>query len=298
MKRNKNETDDEDKKGNNMNDTKEMDRKGRERGERKQEVNKKDRQKKARENKKAKKQKKTDKKKKENQDSKEDFVLLVENIVRNFKMGKFVVKALDKVSFKIRRGEFVSIMGKSGSGKTTLLNILGTLDTPTSGEIYIDGNPISKMKDLERTNLRRNKIGFIFQNYNLIPVLNAVENVELPLFNSPLSKPERREKALKMLELVDLKDRAEHKIGEMSGGQSQRVSIARALVMDPAIILADEPTGALDSKTGAAIIKLFKKLNEENGYTFILVTHDSAIGNNMKRKIVLKDGVIIEDSIN
>jgi putative ABC transport system ATP-binding protein len=152
------------------------------------------------------------------------------------------------------------------------------------------------MKDAERTAIRRERIGFVFQNYNLIPVLNAVENVELPLFNSPLSKQERREKAMKMLDIVGLKDRAEHKPEEMSGGQSQRVSIARALVSDPAIILADEPTGALDSKTGDDIINLFEKLNREQKYTFVLVTHDQAIGERAKRKIVLKDGVIVSDS--
>jgi putative ABC transport system ATP-binding protein len=224
------------------------------------------------------------------------IVLKTENLVRKFKLGKITVEALKSVSFEIMKGEFVSIMGKSGSGKSTLLNILGTLDTPTSGEVYIDGKPISQMKDAERTAIRRERIGFVFQNYNLIPVLNAVENVELPLFNSPLSNKERREKALNMLEIVGLKDRAHHKPEEMSGGQNQRVSIARALVSDPAIILADEPTGALDSKTGDDIINLFHKLNKEQGYTFILVTHDEAIGERAKRRIVLKDGVIISDN--
>lgn len=223
-------------------------------------------------------------------------VLKVENLERDFKRGKEVVQALKTISFEVHQGEFVSIMGKSGSGKTTLLNILGTLDTPTGGEVYIDGKPVSKMKDAERTAIRRERIGFVFQNYNLIPVLNAVENVELPLFNSPLSKQERREKALKMLEIVGLKERADHKPEEMSGGQSQRVSIARALVSDPAIILADEPTGALDSKTGDDIINLFEKLNREQKYTFVLVTHDQGIGERAKRKIVLKDGVIVSDS--
>jgi putative ABC transport system ATP-binding protein len=225
-----------------------------------------------------------------------DVVLKADKLVREFKLGKMTVQALKAVSFEIHKGEFVSIMGKSGSGKTTLLNILGTLDTPSSGEVYIDGKPISKMKDAERTRIRRERIGFVFQNYNLIPVLSAVENVELPLFNSTLSKKERREKALAMLEIVGLKDRADHKPEEMSGGQCQRVSIARALVSDPAIILADEPTGALDSKTGDDILTLFEKLNREQGYTFILVTHDEGIGKRAHRKIVLKDGNIISDS--
>jgi putative ABC transport system ATP-binding protein len=226
----------------------------------------------------------------------DEIVLKVENVVRDFKLGKFIIHALKSVSFEINKGEFVSIMGKSGSGKSTLLNILGTLDTPTSGEVYIAGRPVSKMKDIERTTIRREKIGFVFQNYNLIPVLNAIENVELPLFNSNMSKKEQRERALDMMDLVGLKDRAYHKPEELSGGQRQRVSIARALIANPSIILADEPTGALDSNTGEDIIKLFEKLNTEKGYTFILVTHDEAIGIRAKRKIVLKDGLIISDS--
>jgi putative ABC transport system ATP-binding protein len=224
-----------------------------------------------------------------------DIVLKVSNVTREFPLGKITVKALKGVNFEVKRGEFVSIMGKSGSGKSTLLNILGTLDRPTSGEVYIDGKAVSKMNDNQRTAVRRERLGFVFQNYNLIPVLNAVENVELPLFNSKLSKQERRDKALAMLDLVGLKDRADHKPDEMSGGQQQRVSIARALVSDPAIILADEPTGALDSNTGEDILKLFKKLNKEKGYTFVLVTHDESIGKRADRMIVLKDGLIVEE---
>lgn len=224
-----------------------------------------------------------------------NVVLKVSNVTREFPLGKITVKALKGVNFEVKRGEFVSIMGKSGSGKSTLLNILGTLDRPTSGEVYIDGKPVSKMNDNQRTAIRRERLGFVFQNYNLIPVLNAVENVELPLFNSKLTKQQRREKALAMLDLVGLKDRAEHKPDEMSGGQQQRVSIARALVSDPAIILADEPTGALDSNTGEEILKLFKKLNKEKGYTFVLVTHDESIGKRADRMIVLKDGLIVEE---
>ncbi len=222
-------------------------------------------------------------------------VLRVEDLKRTFKRGKFSVNALDGVSFEIHKGNFVSIMGKSGSGKSTLLNILGTLDTPTDGEVYIDGQAISKMNDAERTQLRRERIGFVFQDYNLIPVLNAVENVELPLFNSEMSKEDRRARALEMLEIVGLKDRADHKPDEMSGGQSQRVSIARALVADPAIVLADEPTGALDSKTGEKIIQLFEKLNKERNHTIIMVTHDKALGERATRKIILKDGKVIKD---
>lgn len=226
-----------------------------------------------------------------------NVVLKVSNVTREFPLGKITVKALKGVNFEIRRGEFVSIMGKSGSGKTTLLNILGTLDRPTSGEIYIDGKSVSQMNDSQRTAIRRERLGFVFQNYNLIPVLNAVENVELPLFNSKLSKQQRREKALEMLELVGLKDRADHKPDEMSGGQQQRVSIARALVSDPAIILADEPTGALDSNTGEEILRLFKKLNKEKRYTFVLVTHDESIGKRADRMIILKDGLIVQEII-
>lgn len=224
------------------------------------------------------------------------IVLQAVDLGRSFKLGKITVQALKGVSFAVTQGEFVSIMGKSGSGKTTLLNILGTLDTPSTGEIYIDGHPISKMGDKGRTTIRRERIGFVFQNYNLIPVLSAVENVELPLFNSPLSKKARREKALSMLKIVGLEDRADHKPEEMSGGQCQRVSIARALVSDPAIILADEPTGALDSRTTEDILNLFERLNREQGYTFILVTHDEGIGARAKRKIVLKDGLIVSET--
>ncbi len=225
-----------------------------------------------------------------------DVVLQVVDLCREFKLGKIVVRALKSISFEVHKGEFVSIMGKSGSGKTTLLNILGTLDSPSSGEVFIDGQPISKMNDKDRTAIRRNRIGFVFQNYNLLPILNAVENVELPLYNTPMSQEERRKRAMEILEIVGLKDRATHKPEEMSGGQCQRVTIARALVTNPAIILADEPTGALDSKTGEEIIQLFERLNVEKGYTFILVTHDVATGNRAKRKIVLKDGIIDSDS--
>ncbi len=225
-----------------------------------------------------------------------DVVLQVVDLCREFKLGKIVVQALKSISFDVHRGEFVSIMGKSGSGKTTLLNILGTLDSPSSGEVFIDGQPISKMNDKDRTAIRRNRIGFVFQNYNLLPILNAVENVELPLYNTSLSQEERRKRALEILKIVGLEDRATHKPEEMSGGQCQRVTIARALVTNPAIILADEPTGALDSKTGEEIIQLFERLNVEKGYTFILVTHDVATGNRARRKIVLKDGIIDSDS--
>ncbi len=225
-----------------------------------------------------------------------DVVLQVVDLCREFKLGKIVVQALKSISFEVHKGEFVSIMGKSGSGKTTLLNILGTLDSPSSGEVFIDGQPISKMNDKDRTAIRRNRIGFVFQNYNLLPILNAVENVELPLYNTSLSQEERRKRALEILKIVGLEDRATHKPEEMSGGQCQRVTIARALVTNPAIILADEPTGALDSKTGEEIIQLFEELNVEKGYTFILVTHDVATGNRAKRKIVLKDGIIDSDS--
>ncbi len=223
-------------------------------------------------------------------------VLKVENLCREFKLGKIVVQALKSISFEVHGGEFVSIMGKSGSGKTTLLNILGTLDSPSSGEVFIDSQPISKMNDKNRTAIRRNRIGFVFQNYNLLPILNAIENVELPLYNTTMSQEERRTRALEILKIVGLEDRATHKPEELSGGQCQRVTIARALVTNPAIILADEPTGALDSKTGEEIIQLFERLNVEKGYTFILVTHDVATGNRAKRKIILKDGIIDSDS--
>ena len=225
-------------------------------------------------------------------------VIELQNVKRNFIVGSEVVHALRGVSFKIYEGEFVTIMGKSGSGKSTLLNQLGCLDTPTSGEFYLDGTPVRQMKRSERAILRNRKIGFIFQNYNLLAKTTAVENVELPLmYNKKYSAKERRRAAVAALEAVGLGDRLDHKSNQMSGGQMQRVAIARALVNDPAVILADEATGNLDTRTSFEILCLFQELHRQ-GRTIIFVTHNPEIAQYSSRNIVLRDGKIREDTIN
>ena len=201
-------------------------------------------------------------------------VIEIQNIKRNFQVGDETVHALRGVSFNINEGEFVTIMGTSGSGKSTLLNILGCLDTPTSGEYLLDDIPVRTMSKPQRAVLRNRKIGFVFQSYNLLPKTTAVENVELPLmYNSAVSASERRRRAIESLQAVGLGDRLEHKSNQMSGGQMQRVAIARALVNNPAVILADEATGNLDSRTSVEILVLFQKLHAE-GRTIIFVTHN------------------------
>ena len=222
-------------------------------------------------------------------------VIELQNVRREFHVGSEVVKALRGVSFKIYEGEFVTIMGTSGSGKSTLLNQLGCLDTPTSGEFILDGTPVRKMRRRERAVLRNRKIGFIFQNYNLLAKTTAVENVELPLmYNSAYSAKQRREAAIEALKAVGLGDRLEHKSNQMSGGQMQRVAIARALVNNPAVILADEATGNLDTRTSFEILVLFQELHRQ-GRTIIFVTHNPEIAQYSSRNIVLRDGKIRED---
>lgn len=217
---------------------------------------------------------------------------------RNFLVGDEVVHALRGISFKIFEGEFVTIMGTSGSGKSTLLNQLGCLDTPTSGEYLLDGVPVRKMRRRERAVLRNRKIGFVFQNYNLLPKTTAVENVELPLmYNASVGAKERRERSIKALEMVGLGSRLYHKSNQMSGGQMQRVAIARALVNDPAVILADEATGNLDTRTSFEILVLFQQLYRA-GRTIIFVTHNPEIAQYSSRNIVLRDGKIREDVVN
>lgn len=222
-------------------------------------------------------------------------VIQLDNVKRNFKVGDEVVHALRGVSFKIHEGEFVTIMGTSGSGKSTLLNQLGCLDTPTSGEYYLDGIPVKTMKRNERAVLRNRKIGFVFQNYNLLPKTTAVENVELPLmYNSAYSATQRRQAAIEALKSVGLAERLNHKSNQMSGGQMQRVAIARALVNNPAVILADEATGNLDTRTSFEMLVLFQKLHAE-GRTIIFVTHNPEIAQYSSRNIMLRDGKIRED---
>ncbi|MDN0067675.1 ABC transporter ATP-binding protein [Bacteroides gallinaceum] len=225
-------------------------------------------------------------------------VIELQNIKRNFVVGDEIVHALRGISFKICEGEFVTIMGASGSGKSTLLNTLGCLDTPTSGEYYLDGISVRTMSKSQRAILRNRKIGFVFQNYNLLPKTTAVANVELPLmYNPAVSAAERKRRAVEALIAVGLGDRLEHKSNQMSGGQMQRVAIARALVNNPAVILADEATGNLDTRTSFEILVLFQKLHAE-GRTIIFVTHNPDLSQYSSRNIRLRDGHVIEDTIN
>ena len=217
-------------------------------------------------------------------------VIELDNIRRDFQVGEEVVHALRGVSFSINEGEFVTIMGTSGSGKSTLLNTLGCLDTPTKGEYYLDGISVRTMSKSQRAVLRNRKIGFVFQNYNLLPKTTAVENVELPLmYNTSVSAKERRKRAIDALIAVGLGDRLEHKSNQMSGGQMQRVAIARALVNNPAVILADEATGNLDTRTSFEVLVLFQKLHNE-GRTIIFVTHNPDIARYSSRNIRLRNG--------
>ena len=228
----------------------------------------------------------------------EKEVIRLDNIKRDFKVGSEVVHALRGISFNIMEGEFVTIMGTSGSGKSTLLNTLGCLDTPTSGEYYLDGVPVRSMNKDQRATLRNRKIGFVFQNYNLLAKTTAIENVELPLlYNPAYSKRERYEMSVAALKAVGLGDRLEHKSNQMSGGQMQRVAIARALVNNPSVILADEATGNLDTRTSFEVLVLFQKLHSE-GRTIIFVTHNPEIAKYSTRTITLRDGKVISDEQN
>ncbi len=233
----------------------------------------------------------------QNTDSRK-VVIELRDVKRNFQVGDEVVHALRGISFKIYEGEFVTIMGTSGSGKSTLLNQLGCLDTPTSGDYILDGVSVRTMSKSQRARLRNRKIGFVFQNYNLLPKTTAVENVELPLmYNNKYNAAQRREAAINALESVGLGNRLDHKSNQMSGGQMQRVAIARALVNDPAVILADEATGNLDTRTSFEMLVLFQKLHDE-GRTIIFVTHNPEIAQYSSRNIMLRDGKVREDVLN
>jgi len=210
-------------------------------------------------------------------------------------MGKVEVNALRGINLTMEKGEFVSIMGPSGCGKSTLMHIVGCLDRPTAGHVHLDEVDIDELDDNSLAEIRNKKVGFVFQTFNLLPKLNAIENVELPLIYAGVGFDVRRKKAQELLEIVGLKDRMFHKPSELSGGQSQRVAIARSLANDPSIILADEPTGNLDSKSGDEIIHLFMDLNTK-GITLIIVTHDEEIANHSKRIVRLKDGLVVADS--
>ncbi|WP_282201470.1 ABC transporter ATP-binding protein [Collibacillus ludicampi] len=221
-------------------------------------------------------------------------VIQIENIKKMYRIGDQEIQALRGVSLSIEEGDFVAIMGPSGSGKSTMMNVIGCLDKPTSGEFYLDGYPISQASDDDLALIRNRKIGFVFQNFNLLPRTSAVQNVELPLLYAGIPARERRQLAVRALESVGLEDRLNNKPNELSGGQQQRVSIARALVNNPVILLADEPTGALDTKTSVEIMSIFQRLNDE-GKTVILVTHEPDIAEYAKRIVRFRDGQIISE---
>lgn len=222
-------------------------------------------------------------------------IIHLEGIRKSYFMGKQVLEVLKNISLDIYRNEYVALMGPSGSGKSTLMNIVGCLDTPTAGKYVLNGQDVSEMEDNALAEIRNKEIGFVFQQFNLLPRLTALENVALPLVYAGLSKKQRAEKAKHVLELVNLTDRSSHKPNELSGGQSQRVAIARALVNDPAIILADEPTGNLDTKTSYEIMDIFEKINA-GGNTVVLVTHEEDIAHRAKRVIRLRDGEVEADT--
>jgi putative ABC transport system ATP-binding protein len=224
-----------------------------------------------------------------------ETVLKTENLSKTYTMGKREIQALSNLNLQVKKGEFVAIMGPSGSGKTTLLNVLGCLDKPTSGKMILDQVDVAKLPEKELFKIRRNKVGFVFQTFNLLPYLNAVENVELPMENTKKSKSERRERARKLLELVGLAGREEHRPQRLSAGEQQRVAIARAVANDPAIILADEPTGNLDTDSKYEIVRLLANLNIDQGTTVVVVTHDSHVASHTERMLLLKDGRIIKE---
>jgi len=219
------------------------------------------------------------------------------NLRKTYMLGKVPVNALQGVNLKVEKGDFLAILGPSGSGKSTLLNMIGALDKPTEGKVFIEGVDVSTLKDNELADLRR-RIGFVFQFFNLIPRLTAKGNVELTMAILGLGKSERRKRAEELLETVGLKERANHKPAELSGGERQRVAIARALANNPKFLLMDEPTGNIDSKTANEVIELVKRLNEEKGVTIIIVTHDQQITSQTKRTVQMLDGLIIQEQVN
>jgi putative ABC transport system ATP-binding protein len=221
-------------------------------------------------------------------------IIEIKDLTRHYKMGQTIVKALNGVTFDVEENEYIAIMGPSGSGKSTLMNMIGCLDTPTSGEYILNGHRVSELDDSELAHVRNREIGFVFQTFNLLPRTDCLNNVELPLIYSGMKSSERKKRAISTLEKVGLGDRLDHKPNELSGGQRQRVAIARALVNDPSILLADEPTGNLDTKTGEEIMLLFEELYRA-GNTIILVTHENDIAKHARRIVRLRDGLIETD---
>jgi putative ABC transport system ATP-binding protein len=226
----------------------------------------------------------------------EDCVIDAKNLTKVYKMGDVEVHALRGLSLKVYRGEVVAIMGPSGSGKSTLMNMIGCLDHPTSGEYYLEGEQVSDLRDDQLAEIRNRKVGFVFQTFNLLPRATALANVELPMRYSGARRG-RKQRAREALKMVDLDDRIHHRPSELSGGQQQRVAIARALVNDPAIILADEPTGNLDTKSGDEVMNLLLSLNKERGTTLVIVTHDPEIAAQTQRTIQIRDGVVEEGEV-
>lgn len=225
--------------------------------------------------------------------SKEENIIQLQGVIKRFYIGQpNELEILHGIDLQVKKGEFVAVVGAFGSGKTTLMNIIGALDRPTEGSYFLDGIDVEKAKDKELSHIRNQKIGFVFQTYNLIGRTTALRNVELPMMYAGVAKKERQERAMRYLELVGMQDRMNHKPDELSGGQKQRVSIARAMTNDPAIILADEPTGALDSHTGRKIMDIFHRLNEEEGKTIILITHSEELAEETQRILTIKDGEI------
>ena len=227
-------------------------------------------------------------------DSQRDAVIQIENLTRVYQMGETEVRALSGVSLEVKRNEYMAIMGPSGSGKSTLMNMIGCLDTPSSGEYILNGNRVSQMNDSDLAEVRNREIGFVFQTFNLLPRTSCLANVELPLIYSGIKASDRKKRALDVLDKVGLGDRVDHKPNELSGGQRQRVAIARALVNSPSILLADEPTGNLDTKTGDEIMLLFEELYRA-GNTIILVTHENEIAEYARRIVRLRDGLVEKD---
>ncbi|HXG41577.1 MAG TPA: ABC transporter ATP-binding protein [Dehalococcoidia bacterium] len=225
----------------------------------------------------------------------EQAIIEARGLVKTYRLGGGVVRALDHVDLTVERGELMAVMGRSGSGKTTLLNVLGGLDRPDEGQVVIDGVDIARLNGRQLPRLRREKVGFVFQEFNLIPTLTALENVELPLRYAGVPRAERRRRAMEALALVGMDHRARHRPSQLSGGEQQRVALARALVSRPAIVLADEPTGELDTHTAAQVMELVQRLNRETGQTFIIVTHDPAIAQRCRRVVRMEDGRIVSD---
>ena len=223
-------------------------------------------------------------------------IIEMSNIIKRYYIGMpNELQILNGISIEIHEGEFVAIVGASGSGKSTLMNIIGALDKPTEGSYFLNGTDINKLSDKELSAIRNKEIGFVFQTFNLIPRTTALKNVELPMLYAGVSRRERARKAVKLLEMVDMQDRSTHKPNELSGGQKQRVAIARAMANDPSIILADEPTGALDSKTGRLVMDIFHKLHKQEGKTIVLITHSPELAEETERIITISDGSVISD---